>query len=271
MNYISVIVFFTSLIGAAVANPLLLGMLKDSGTTSLNYKKEMIPIAMGLLFVLVQTISLGILAIFLDPSYDFIILYLFAISLMGLIGLLDDLRGDIGIKGFRGHIKAFLKGKLTSGGLKAGMGFLISLFVAIFISNNFLEIIINTLSIALFTNLINLFDLRPGRASKTFILLSLLMLFTGQNQGYGFLLFSFYGILFVYLPIDLKAQAMMGDIGSNVLGLTLGIYCGVSQGIVGQVLYLIALVLIHFLAEKISFSQVIAGNKFLSFIDQLGR
>lgn len=271
MRYTSLIAFFTSLIGAALANPLLLGMLKDSGTTSLNYKKEEIPIAMGLLFVLVQSISLGILAIFMDSNFEFIFLYLFAISLMGLIGLLDDLTGDIGIKGFKGHVKAFFRGKLTSGGIKAGMGFLISLFVAIFISDNFIGIIINSLSIALFTNLINLFDLRPGRASKVFILISLLMLFTGRNQGYGFLLSSFYGILFVYLPLDLKAQAMMGDIGSNVLGMTLGIYCGLGHGRIGQAIYLIGLLLIHILAEKVSFSEIIARNKFLNYIDQLGR
>ena len=34
--------------------------------------------------------------------------------------------------------------------------------------------------------------------------------------------------LLIYFPMDLKAKAMMGDVGSNILGITLGIYCTLS-------------------------------------------
>ena len=168
-------------------------------------------------------------------------------------------------------IKSFFKGKLTTGAMKAGTGFLISLFISIIISENLIEIIVNTFLIALFTNSINLFDLRPGRAIKVFLLLSVIMLFSNESNEYNFILFSLYGILLIYLPMDLKGIAMMGDIGSNVLGMTLGVYCAFTHNIMIKSIYLFTLLLIHIIAEKISFSKIIENNKILNFIDNLGR
>ncbi|NMA86189.1 MAG: phospho-N-acetylmuramoyl-pentapeptide-transferase [Tissierellia bacterium] len=265
------IVFLVSLIISYIACPMILDMLENSKATKLNYRNESIPIAMGLLFVFVQFINLGLVLFVRKNFAPYIILYLFSITLMGIIGLLDDFIGDESVKGFKGHIKSFFKGKLTTGAMKAGTGFLISLFVSIIISRDLTEIIINTFLISLFTNSINLFDLRPGRAIKVFILFSVIMLFTKEINEYNFILFSFYGILFIYLPIDLKALAMMGDIGSNVLGMTLGMYCVLTHNIIIKSIYLFVLFLIHIMAEKISFSKVIENNKILNFLDQLGR
>src|SRR5699024_5387330 len=119
-----------------------------SETIRLNYRNEDIPIGMGILFVLVQFISLGIVILLKHGSFLHVISYLFAITLIGMIGLLDDLTGDENIKGFKGHIKSFFKGKLTTGAMKAGVGFLISLFISIIISDNLFHIIINTMLIA---------------------------------------------------------------------------------------------------------------------------
>lgn len=267
----NLIVFIISLILSYIACPLILDMFKNSKTTKLNYRNENIPIAMGLLFIFIQFISLSLVLFIGEKFSQYIILYLFSITLMGMIGLLDDLIGDEKVKGFKGHIKSFFKGKLTTGAMKAGTGFLISFFVSIIISENLIEIIVNTFLIALFTNSINLFDLRPGRAIKVFLLISLIMLFSNEINEYNFILFSFYGILFIYLPIDLKALAMMGDIGSNVLGMTLGVYCVFTHNIIVKSIYLFILLLIHIMAEKISFSKIIENNKVLNFIDQLGR
>ena len=271
MNYINVIVFGTSLILSYIASPMILDMLINAKATKLNYRNESIPISMGLLFIFIQFVSLSVVLFLTDNFLEYIVLYLFSITLMGMIGLLDDLIGDENVKGFKGHIKSFFKGKLTTGAMKAGTGFLISLFISIIISANLLEIIINTFLIALFTNLINLFDLRPGRAIKIFILISIIMLFSNEFNEYNFILFSFYGILFIYLPMDLKAISMMGDIGSNILGMTLGIYCGLTHNIISKSIYLFILILIHIMAEKISFSKMIEKNKVLNFIDKLGR
>ena len=90
-----------------------------------------------------------------------------ACALIGFVGLLDDLVGETDIKGFKGHIKAFLK-EIDHRSFKAGMGFYCFIYFYSF-SNSLLDVVINTLIISLFTNLTNLFDLRPGRSIKYFV------------------------------------------------------------------------------------------------------
>ena len=271
MNHVDILSFIISLILSYIGTPMIFNMLTNSKTLGLNYKNEEIPICMGLLFIFVQTIGISIILFFTKNCSKYIMSYLFATTFMGMVGLLDDLIGDKNVKGFKGHIKSFFKGVLTTGGVKAGIGFFVALFIAIIVSKSSIDIIVNTLLIALFTNLTNLFDLRPGRSIKLFILLSIIMLFTSNINEYNFLLYSFYGILVIYFPLDLKANAMMGDVGSNVLGITLGIYCALTHTLVEKSVYLLILIAIHIMAERISFSQVIENNKVLNFIDNLGR
>ena len=271
MDYTSILSFVISVVISYIGAPMIWNMLHKSNTFSSNYRNEDIPICMGLLFMFVQSISISIILLLIQDNVKYIISYLFAFTLIGLTGLLDDLIGDKNVKGFKGHIKSFFKGNLTTGGIKAGIGFFVALFIAVIISKNLIEIIVNTLIIALFTNLTNLFDLRPGRSIKVFILISIIMLFTSDIKGYNFLLYSFYGILVIYFPLDLKAKSMMGDVGSNVLGITLGVFCGFTHNLIVKFVYLFLLIFIHIMAEKISFSKIIEDNKVLNFIDNLGR
>jgi len=246
-------------------------MLKDNNCTCLNYKKEEIPTSMGLLFVIVQTFTVGLMGFFITEFTHYVLLYLVGLIFIALAGLFDDLVGDKFVKGFKGHIKSFFKGTLTSGGLKAGIGFLVSLIISIYISKNIVEVIINTLVISLFTNLLNLFDLRPGRAGKVFVLISINLLVTTSTSKFDFILYSFIGILIRYLPMDLKAKAMMGDIGSNALGISLGAYCAMTHDLKSKIIYLIVLVCIQVIAEFVSFSKIIEQNRLLRFFDNLGR
>lgn len=271
MKAINILGYIGSLVLSYIGSPMLLDMLYESKTTRVNYKNEKIPICMGLLFIFVQSITMVGIYIFSQWEIKYIIHYLFVLILMGIVGLLDDLIGDEKIKGFKGHIKSFFKGKLTTGGLKAGIGFFSALFIAIIISKNLSEVIVNTLIIGLFTNLINLFDLRPGRSIKVFLLFSLIMLFTSIISEYNFIFYSFFGVLTIYFPLDLKAKSMMGDVGSNTLGLTLGIYCAMTHTLGLKLVYLILLLITHILAEKLSFTEIIENNIFLDFLDNLGR
>ncbi|MDR0350191.1 MAG: hypothetical protein LBH64_01405, partial [Coriobacteriales bacterium] len=89
-------------------------------------------------------------------------------------GLFDDWAGCNKIKGFSGHLKALARGRLTTGGLKfLGIGFL-SLFLAISLyytgAASLPRVLLVTCAIALSANLLNLFDLRPGRAQKMYAL-----------------------------------------------------------------------------------------------------
>ncbi len=271
MKYTSLLAFICSMILSYIGAPMIMDMLIKGKVLASNYKNDEIPICMGLLFVFVQFITLSIIMTIDRFNDKNIMAYLITFIMMGLVGLIDDLIGDKKIKGFKGHIKSFFRGNLTTGGMKAGVGFLVALFASSILTDNLIEIIINVFVIALFTNLINLFDLRPGRSIKVFILLSIIMLFTSIGDNYNFILFSFLGIIFVYLPLDLKAKAMMGDIGSNVMGLTLGVYCALTHDIIIKSIYLFILAIIHILAERLSFSKLIENNKLLKFLDNIGR
>ncbi|HLR34367.1 MAG TPA: phospho-N-acetylmuramoyl-pentapeptide-transferase [Tissierellales bacterium] len=264
--------YLISLILSTIAMPFFLNMLIDSNCAALNYKKEEIPISLGILFIIVQTMTVSLFSIIKEHHVSVIMAYLVGFILIGFVGIFDDIVGDTTIKGFKGHISAFFKGRLTTGGLKAGVGFLAALIFSALVSHNVLDLLVNILLIALFINFINLFDLRPGRASKVFILLSIILFGTNDKTHYfDFIIFSFYGILTRYLPVDIKAKAMMGDVGSNSLGLTLGIYCVLSHGLKIKIIYLIVLIMLQILAEKISFSEVIENNKILKYIDNIGR
>ncbi|NLJ97920.1 MAG: phospho-N-acetylmuramoyl-pentapeptide-transferase [Tissierellia bacterium] len=273
MGYINILSFIIGTILSYIGAPIFLDILsKNKNTLGLNYKNDEIPICMGLLFIFAQTFNIGIIFFVLKKANSlYVISYLFVLTLMGLAGLLDDLIGDKKTKGFKGHIKSFLKGNLTTGGIKAGIGFVVALFISIIISNTIIDAVVNILIIALFTNLINLFDLRPGRAVKIFIFISIIMLYTSSIKNYNFLLYSFYGILLVYLPLDLKGKTMMGDVGANVLGVTLGVFCCFTHSLTTRYIYTLILIITHIMAERISFSKAIESNKLLNFIDNIGR
>jgi UDP-N-acetylmuramyl pentapeptide phosphotransferase/UDP-N-acetylglucosamine-1-phosphate transferase len=76
--------------------------------------------------------------------------------------------------------------------------------------------------------MLNLLDLRPGRAIKGFLIFLFLIAILGLGDIDWLLLAPLLGAVLYYLLIDLRAGAMMGDAGSNVLGLTLGYLCVIS-------------------------------------------
>lgn len=240
----------------------------ESGVIKPNFKKEMIPCCMGLMFLPPLIIGCIEYAYFYQTMQIYV--YFSGIITMGMLGIIDDLLGNRDYSGLKGHLSAFFRGKLTTGGLKAIFGGLVSLFVAIQFSSNPVEIVINTLIMALFTNFFNLLDLRPARALKIFFLISIVFFIFAQvfyKISLGFIIIP----ALVYFPSDLKAKSMMGDAGSNILGFTLGVISVGSFSLFNRILILIFLVLIHILTEKYSLTKIIEKNKILNFFDQLGR
>jgi UDP-GlcNAc:undecaprenyl-phosphate GlcNAc-1-phosphate transferase len=210
----------------------LLNLLQESGAVKENYLGREIPVSAGISFPLV---TLGAYLIYgIAGSYDWgFHIFLMGIMSISFLGFIDDMLGKRDVTGFKGHFKALFKGRLTTGGLKALAGGLIAFYLALnnpsAINNISVgEIILDTLIIALFTNLLNLLDLRPGRAIKGFLFFLLLIAILGLGDIDWLLLAPLLGAVLYYLLIDLRAGAMMGDAGSNVLGLTLGYLCVIS-------------------------------------------
>ena len=279
------ILFSLGFLGTYFMIPLFKSMLVNGNVIRPNYKNEMIPVGMGIVFlpmIIINSIILGFVTLnniwFVSSSnYNLNIvwllclaLYIFSIMAMFFAGALDDLIGNRNVSGLKGHFKSLFKGELTTGGFKALFGGFVGLVVSVCISSSIVDIIVNTLIIALSTNLMNLFDLRPGRAIKAYlvIMIPIYITLTGYTKVFPLLILP---NVLAYFNTDLKARGMMGDTGSNVLGISIGVLMALGYGIKVRLAWLVFLILMHLITEKFSLTKIIEKNRVLKFIDNLGR
>jgi len=259
-------------IGLAVAAaivlwlPLLWLTSVSLGLRKPNYLGRALPAAAGLLFPVVGLLVLALIPINppLRPAA------LLTIAAFGALGLLDDLFGVRSrARGLRGHLLALLRGRLTTGMVKALGGLAAGLAAgAILHPGRPALIAADALLIALSANLLNLLDLRPGRALKGFALLSIpaVALSPASLPLLGPLLAA--GA--VSAPPDLAGRTMMGDVGANTLGAALGLALASSLTPAGQLAAIILLLALHLLCERLSLTALIARSRPLSHLDRLG-
>lgn len=276
---IALIAGLAMLVGAIAEGVILyflLNMLLESGAIRKNYLGNDIPVSVGISF----PVSLILVFLFyaLIQRYDFSFhIYLIGIISICFLGFIDDMLGQRDTLGFKGHFGALFKGKLTTGGFKALGGGIIAFFIALSVSglgslwNGWVDILLNTLIIALFTNMLNLLDLRPGRAIKGYLFFLFLMILMAGGRVNWLLIAPLLGVILVYFTVDLKARAMMGDAGSNVLGLTLGYYSIIFLSMPYRVGVLLFLIAMHIYTEKFSLTKTIERVPLLRIIDQAGR
>lgn len=238
-----------------------------------NYQGKHIPAIGGAVYLPVLLASLVLSTALYPKSSLHFSEFLSIAGVVGFTGLLDDLIGDKGIKGIRQHIRSTLKGNLTTGFVKAFMTGLTSFNVSIRISDTLMEMLVNLSLMLLFTNLLNLLDLRPGRTVKVFFFFSLPLLYFltihDRIVSLPFIIMILASI--VYFPFDLKEICMLGDTGSNILGITLGYYYALLAPFPLKAALLVFLIGIHIAAEKISLSKLIEKHKLLAYFDNLGR
>ncbi|SHE53404.1 UDP-N-acetylmuramyl pentapeptide phosphotransferase/UDP-N-acetylglucosamine-1-phosphate transferase [Caldanaerobius fijiensis DSM 17918] len=264
---IFLLLFILSVLLSLLFIPLIESMFVELNCTCVNYKGQNIPTGMGIAAIPV-VILVGTILYFISKDIKVIVVILSAVF-MALVGLLDDLIGQKGVKGFKGHIKELIHYHMTTGGLKAVIGFLTALFISVIVSSTYIDIFINTVLIALFTNTLNLMDLRPGRALKVSILLFVLFaIFAHKNI---WLLIPVMGFVAAYFPRDIKAFSMLGDTGSNLLGSVVGVYTAISFSFDIRLIIALLLILLQIIAEKYSITKLIESNSILKFFDELGR
>ncbi|MDH7576243.1 MAG: hypothetical protein QHH75_00195 [Bacillota bacterium] len=199
--------------------------------------------------------------------------FLLGIVFFGFLGIVDDLLGSRGSRGMRGHFGSLLRGKLTTGALKAlggGIGALLIAVVSLPL-RPWWEVLTGAILMALSANTINLFDLRPGRAIKVFFLWFFILFGAAGNRSPLFSLVPLAGGLIAYAPYDFKAKGMLGDTGANLLGISLGMVTVWSFSFSVQLAVLGFLVLLHLFTERYSLSEIIERNRLLRFLDHLGR
>lgn len=268
--FIKYIVLFFSYFFQKLTIPLVEKLYINSGFVKQNYKGDLIPCSMGIIFIFnMLLVSIFLFGFESKSDYLEILIFMLGILTMGFIGLMDDFLGRNDVKGFRGHVKMLISMKLTTGGLKAVFGGVTSILISLIVSTNLVDFLLNILIISLFTNFINLLDLRPGRALKGFLTISIPILFL-MNNIYKTILLSFVGAGIAYLPHDIKGHSMLGDVGANSLGIILGIIFTTFSISIKAVLA-IFLIVVNLYSEKYSISKLIRTNKILSFLDEIGR
>lgn len=234
-------------------------------------------------------------------------LMLVAISV--ILGFLDDSFGSHGDKGFRGHLSALASGRLTTGGLKLlGIGMVAAVYAwsiadgRTAASSGTPETlgvwVLATLIIALSANLLNLMDLRPGRALKTYSALALiaapLFVFDASRSFATYaaslaemgvapwdtadtwvavlcMVVVLLGPVFAVWRYDLGEQGMLGDAGSNAMGAIIGYLLAASLPTAWLAVVAAVLLGLNLLSERMSFSAAIERVAPLRALDTLGR
>ncbi len=195
----------------------------------------------------------------------------------GAFGLVDDLTEDTSTrtKGLRGHLGALAEGRLTTGGLKVlgiGATSLVAAAVGTRRSRSAAgwaaDVAVNGALIAGTANLLNLLDLRPGRALKSAAILAAVP--AGgplAAAGTG----SVAGAATAAWQRDLGEGDMLGDGGANALGALVGTRLALGLPRPARLAALAGVVGLTLLSEKVSFSKVIAETPWLKKLDDLGR
>jgi len=187
----------------------------------------------------------------------------------------DDLKGSGARRGFRGHLGALARGEVTSGAVKlAGIG-ATGLAVGALIGGpdagraSAADLVINAGLVAGGANLLNLFDLRPGRAIKVALAAGTALGITSAPGGCAAAAPA--GAALAVLPEDLGERAMLGDAGANALGGMLGAAAAVALPRPARIAVLAAVTGLTAASEAVSFTRVIDRTPPLRWLDKLGR
>jgi len=190
-------------------------------------------------------------------------------------GVYDDLAGSGKRRGLRGHLGALARGEVTTGAVKlAGLGATGLGAAALLERHEHADVAINAGLIAGGANLVNLFDLRPGRAVKVATASAALIAagsaVTGGSGGSAAVAAPL-GAALAMAPEDLGERAMLGDAGANALGAMLGCAAAVSLPRPARVALLAGIATLTVASEKVSFTKVIERTPPLRRLDMLGR
>lgn len=174
-----------------------------------------------------------------------------AVLAAGACGAYDDMTavGDPR-RGFRAHLSALGEGEVTSGIVKlAGIG-AAGLAAGALLERRPLDRLLAGAVIAGTAHLVNLLDVRPGRAAAAVLALGAPGLLRGGAAGD--LSAAAVGAAAAVLPDDLRERTMLGDAGAHALGAALGAAVVAGNGRAGLLLHAAALVAAAAHGDRIS-------------------
>jgi UDP-N-acetylmuramyl pentapeptide phosphotransferase/UDP-N-acetylglucosamine-1-phosphate transferase len=251
-----------------------------SGLTRENWRGRTVAFPSGALAISVSVIALAPLAVLndradldlLEPDLARWAAYLLGIA---MLGLLDDMlgRGHAGdtARGWRGHARAVLSGRLSTGAIKAAGAFGLAAFAVSGLGREWPGYLADLALLLLTTNLFNLLDLRPGRSAKALLILGAALSVGAWSPDGLWTVGLFLGPVLVLLPFDLRERGMLGDTGSNAIGAVAGLWLVATLSTTGQAIALAVMAVVTVYGEFRSISALIERTPGLRQLDSLGR
>jgi UDP-N-acetylmuramyl pentapeptide phosphotransferase/UDP-N-acetylglucosamine-1-phosphate transferase len=249
-----------------------------------NYRNRLVPTAGGVLLALAVLVVEAGRAFFeafgvgddpgLTASRNLVLLAVFG---FGLLGLVDDIVARGNDRGFRGHLGAVFRGRITTGLVKlvGGAGVAVVLVAdpesVSAGSGSGVRLVLDALLVALAANLGNLFDRAPGRVIKVSLVAYLPLALVVGTSGLGVAMAPVMGAAVGLLVPDLRERLMLGDTGANILGAVLGLGIVLGLGSTARTVVLAVVASLNVAAELVSFSDVIDRVPALRAVDRLGR
>jgi UDP-GlcNAc:undecaprenyl-phosphate/decaprenyl-phosphate GlcNAc-1-phosphate transferase len=195
---------------------------------------------------------------------------LLAGGVAAVAGAIDDRWGTTHARGLHGHLGALRRGQLTTGMMKMGSIGVAGLAAGWRVAEGSAWCRLAAGGVvASSANLVNLLDLRPGRALKAALVMAAPV--AARDVPGRRVAAAAGGAAAGLLPVDLGERAMLGDTGANCLGALLGVALiagGSKRRIVTSLAVLAALTAA---SEAVSFSAVIDKTPPLRWFDRLGR
>jgi hypothetical protein len=188
-------------------------------------------------------------------------------AIVFVAGVIDDGFGGE-VRGLRGHLRALLDGRLTTGGIKLAAAVLAAAVTVAWTPREHLWAnLLALIAIAGCTNVWNGLDVAPGRATKGFLVVAIVLLLVDVK---AFLLVCVGSAAAALIP-DLRERGMLGDSGANLLGFLAGAEIVRRLPEVWLIAAVVVVVGLNVLAETVTFSRTIETIPPLRWFDRLGR
>jgi hypothetical protein len=254
--------------------------LREAGLVRENYRGRKLAFPLGAVLVAASLVALAPLAV-LDDRADLDLLdpelrrwFAYAIG-VAFLGLFDDAIGrgssPLTARGWRGHAGAVLRGELSSGAIKAIGALALAAYATSGLGRESLDYLADLALLLLATNMLNLLDLRPGRAEKALLLLGAGLCLAYWTLAPLELLGLFVGPVLVGIWFTLREEAMLGDTGSNLIGALAGIWMLETLSDEGRLVALGVLIVLTIYGEFRSISAAIEKVPPLKALDSVGR
>jgi UDP-N-acetylmuramyl pentapeptide phosphotransferase/UDP-N-acetylglucosamine-1-phosphate transferase len=174
-----------------------------------------------------------------------------AVLAAGACGAYDDVAGaGDARRGFRAHLAALCDGEVTSGAVKLFGISAAGLLAGAVLKDRPLDKVLAGVVVAGAAHVVNLVDVRPGRAAVAALALGVPgMVRRGPAAE---LAAAATGVAAAVLPDDLREREMLGDTGAHALGAALGVAVVAGNGRAGLVAHAAAVVAAAVYGEQVS-------------------